>query len=72
MELQIVCLIGIMIVCFLIGRKSKIIKIPIMGTLTFYNNRDEPKLLFKCQSFEELKDKNFIAIKIESRQNQQL
>lgn len=68
---QIVCLIGIMAMCFLIGRHSRKFKIPIMGTLIFKDDSD-PKMVFKCQSFDELKDKNYIAIKIESRQNQRL
>ena len=68
---QIVCLIGIMAMCFLIGRHSKRFKIPIMGTLIFKDEGD-PKLVFKCQSFDEVKTKNYIAIKIESRQNQRL
>jgi len=67
---QIVCLIGIMAMCFVIGRHSKRWKVPIMGTLIF--NGDEPKLVFKCQNFKEIQEHKYIAIEIKSRQNQQL
>jgi hypothetical protein len=68
-DVQIVCLIGIMAVCFVLGRYTKRWKIPIMGTLVF-KDEGEPRLLFKCNSFEELETKNYIAIKVESRKNQ--
>jgi len=65
-EIQIVCFIGSMIMCFLIGRASKKIKIPILGCLIFYNDNEQPKLMFKCNNFKELKERKYIAIKIEN------
>ena len=65
---QIVCFIGAMLMCFLIGRHSRRWKVPIMGTLIF--NNDEPKLVFKCQSLDEIQEHKYIAIEVKSRQNQ--
>lgn len=65
---QIVCLIGIMIMCFLIGRATRRWKVPIMGTLIFTDN--DPKLQFKCTSFKEIQQYKYIAIEVKSRQNQ--
>lgn len=69
---QIVCIIGMCLMSFVIGRATKRFKLPIMGTLIFKDKGEEPKLVFKCKSFEELEQQNYIAIKIESRQNHSL
>ena len=66
---QVVCLIAIIVVSFLFGRYSKRIKLPIMGTLVFKEENAEPKMLFKCSSFNELKKFKHIVIAIDSRQN---
>lgn len=69
---QIVCIIGAMLMCFVIGRATKRFKIPIMGIFTLEGDDEQPKMMFKCNSFKDLKKYNYIAIKIESRQNQSL
>ena len=63
---QIICLIGIMIVCFILGRKSKKSKFPIAGTLIFEN--DKPSIEFNMQ-FKDMVNFHYVVFKIRGRIN---
>lgn len=69
--LQIICLIFIMFICYIIGRKSKIPHIPIVGAIDL----DAPRIEFYVNNISDLKKykKNYkyVAIILNSRQNQQ-
>lgn len=68
--IQVICLIAIIIVSFLFGRATKRTKLPIMGSLIF--EKKGPQFKFNCDSLYDLEKYNYVALKIDSRQNQEL
>lgn len=72
---QIIIVIAISILCFILGRKTKRVKFPLMGRidLTRHDEYGEviPKMQFGCNDMTELEKYNYIALEIisNSRQN---
>ena len=62
---QIICLIGIIIVTYLLGRASKRIKFPIAGEIDFtdYEKEQHPLMIFRV-SFDEMKKHHYIVFRI--------
>lgn len=69
--IQIICLIFIMIICYFLGWKSRIPRIPIVGAIDL----DAPRIEFYVNNISDLKkykkDYKYVAIILNSRQNQQ-
>ncbi|MBO4703949.1 MAG: hypothetical protein J5617_03900 [Bacilli bacterium] len=63
---ELVCLIGIMLVCFILGRKSKPNKFPIAGDFNFEKN--EPVIEFKM-NFKDICKFNYVVFRIRGRIN---
>ncbi|MBQ6661641.1 MAG: hypothetical protein IJM57_09525 [Lachnospiraceae bacterium] len=73
--MQILCVIGCMVVCFMLGRKTKRFRFPVLGMIDLRNVRDDavdgeeggiPKLKF-FKDLKEFKQFDYVAFKIESR-----
>ena len=64
-SVQIICLVGVIIVTFLLGRSSKHYKFPIAGEFKFDNDEEKTAPLIKFKmDFDTMKKFNYVVFKI--------
>lgn len=64
---EIVCIIGAILVSFLIGRATKKTSLPILGEVRFEEGKADPYISFYVKRVSEFKDFDIFAVEVKDK-----